>query len=75
MRNEFAEKFQPVLRVDHELNRGKQQVSAKRKRGIPGKTRKRSVELRGDHAKETGPAARRSRLVRGKGAACWRMRC
>jgi hypothetical protein len=75
MRNECAEKLQPVLGAVHELNRGKQQVRAKRKRGIRGKTRKRSVELRGDHAQETGPAARRSLLLRGKRAACWRMRC
>jgi hypothetical protein len=35
--------------------------------GMKGKRRKRSVERRGDQAKETEEAARRSRLLRRKG--------
>ena len=44
MRNEFAERFQPVLRVARELNRDGKQVSAKRNGGMKGKKRRRSMD-------------------------------
>src|SRR5579875_2366188 len=64
MRNEFAEKFLPVLRGAREFTRDGKEVSAKREGGMKGKTGKRSVDRRGDQAKKTGKAARRSRLLR-----------
>lgn len=44
LRNEFAERFQPVCRVARSLNKDERQVSAKRNGGMRGKKRKRSVD-------------------------------
>ena len=40
MRNEFAERFQYVLRGTCELNRNEEQVSAKRNGGMKGEKEK-----------------------------------
>jgi hypothetical protein len=67
MRNEFAEEFLPAFMSPGEPNREKEQVKARRNGGRKGKTRERSMDGKSSQAKQTGEAARRSRLVRGRG--------
>src|SRR5450631_2326373 len=64
MRNEFAEIFQPVFKGARSLNWDRKQVRAKRSGGMKGKKRNRSGEMKGDQAKKTEKATRRSRLLR-----------
>src|SRR5450755_4381768 len=67
MRNEFAEIFQPVFKGARSLNWDRKQVRAKRSGGMKGKKRNKSGEMKGDQAKKTEKAPRRSLLLRGRG--------
>jgi hypothetical protein len=67
MRNEFAEIFQPVFKGARSLNWDRKQVRAKRSGGMKGKKRNKSGEMKGDQAKKTEKAPRRSLLLRRRG--------
>lgn len=58
MRHVCADMFLPVLRDSGELNRGGRPVSEKRKGGVKGRTRTRSVDVRDDHARQAGRGTR-----------------